>query len=102
MSSDGHKYPQEGSEGKICPVKLSFLFGMNDFRSPIYRDLFKTMAQTVQPPEGFKSGQNFLRDTALSAKGGLVACLPRKFLNLEALKCQFWCSNTAVSFKNLG
>ena len=27
---------------------------------------------------------------------------PRKFLNLEALKCQFWISNTTISVKNLG
>ena len=33
MSSGGHKYSQVGSEGNLCPVKLAFLFHMNDFRA---------------------------------------------------------------------
>ena len=32
VSSGRHKYSQEGSEGKTCPVKLAFLFHMNDFQ----------------------------------------------------------------------
>ena len=34
VSSGGHNYSQEESEGKLYPVKLAFLFYMNDFRSP--------------------------------------------------------------------
>ena len=30
----GHTYTQVGSKGKLCPVKLAFLFHMSDFRSP--------------------------------------------------------------------
>ena len=33
MSSGGHKYSQVGSEVKLCPVKLAFLFHMMDFKS---------------------------------------------------------------------
>ena len=33
MSSGGHNYSREGSEGKLCPVKLVFLFHMNDFEA---------------------------------------------------------------------
>ena len=33
--------------------------------------------------------------------GGLGAFPPRKYLNLEALKCHFLCSYTTISVKNL-
>ena len=33
---------------------------------------------------------------------GVWGMPPRKFLNLEALKCHYWCSNTTISVKNLG
>ena len=33
VSRGGHKYTQVGSKGKLCPVKLAFLFHMNDFLS---------------------------------------------------------------------
>ena len=31
MSRGGHKYSKVRSKGKRCPVKLAFLFHMNDF-----------------------------------------------------------------------
>ena len=34
VSRGGHKYSKVGSKGKRCPIKLAFLFHMNDFRSP--------------------------------------------------------------------
>ena len=34
MSRGGHKYSLVGSKGKLCPVKLAFMFHMNDFWRP--------------------------------------------------------------------
>ena len=50
---------------------------------------------------GFKSEQNFRRETLLSAEDAFFYA-PREFLNLVALKCHCWCSNTTISVKNLG